>query len=353
MQNWKLPSSPRRVLVRVYAGGQNSPQFPFFLAAIQLLESLVVSGHLAASNIEYQYVATVRKWTPMELMLWLRDSDIHFILTHPHQGHPQWSVPEVYAAIQILKGHAGFPSDQQLDCPIFLQHKYDYLLAIRHIVNPTIAIQLPVVEKVVDIGTGNVKHTSSIVGSDFDSAELRRFLNRYNEGDGWVVKHPFVTVREGMKFCSSHEEVRDQLAIVTASFAGRLPYTMIQPKLINRKEYKIVVLNGKASHILPQNSGVRCKGRAFASREELFLFAETAVRILAMRCPGCITSGLVRVDVMTTKEGNYVVNEFEGLEALWEPSARECVEITSACNFFLFKYWHHTVKNLLFEVVNH
>jgi len=350
-----ISQTKRSLRIRVYAGGHQSPQLPYFRCATQYLEEISgrTSEIFSGYEVQYMYVPQVRDlhWSPYDLVTWLLDSDVHFVITHPHQGHPQWNVTHVYDAMNQLKDHTGFPSGNQLRCPIFRQHKYAYLLALCHIVNKTIAVQLPVVETVVD-DEGNVRHTSSICGSDFDTPELRNFLNKSNEGEGWVVKHPFVTVHEGMRFCSSHDDVRSCLAVTTANFAGRLPYTMIQPKLLNRKEYKVVVLGGVASHIIPQKAnGITCPGRAFASGPEINHFAEMAVRSLAKCCPSSIVDGLVRVDVMVTHCGNLIVNEFESLEAVFEPSEREHAEVWGKLNRFMFQYWRRRIKNIVDAII--
>ena len=120
---------------------------------------------------------------------------------------------------------------------------------------------------------------------------------------------------------------------------------MIQPKLSNRKEYKVIVLNGIASHILPQKAnGITCPGRAFASKQELFLFAESAVRCLKQNRPGSLVEGLMRVDIMQNCRGNMVVNEFESLEAIYESSDREAAEVMSGVHYFMFTHWLNAIK---------
>ena len=180
----------------------------------------------------------------------------------------------------------------------------------------------------------------------FATPDLHNFLGRHNEGCGWVVKLPFVTVREGLKFCKTYMDVCKALDFATGKFGGRIPYAMVQPCLANRKEYKVVVLNGKASHILPQDAGVRVGGKSFSSfpHKDLFKFAEMAVEILSKRCNGSHSSGLLRVDIMQTSAGNMIVNEFESLEALYM-SASSCQ--TSSTHSFLREYWARTIYDAL------
>ena len=93
-------------------------------------------------------------------------------------------------------------------------------------------------------------------------------------------------------------------------------YAILQNRLCNRKEYRVVLLNGKASHLA--NVGYNPSPQKAFSRHphtELFSFAEQSLVILKDRCPSSIVDGLVRVDVMCTDNGDMVVNEFESLEA--------------------------------------
>jgi len=286
------------------------------------------------------------QWSPNDLVDWLATSDIHFILTHPHQGNPRWNVAELHVALQRLRYHPGFPHGAELDCPVFLQHKYAYLLGVRQFVNPTIAVQFPPLDQTVD-AHGAVRYESSYDYRDFDSVELRSFLGRHNEGEGWVVKHPFVTMREGLKWSRTQDNVLQCLAISTAKFGGRIPYTMIQPRLINRKEYKVVVLDGEASHIIPQcANGITCEGVAFthSSTMDVMRFAEIAVMCLSKRCIGSQTSGLIRVDVMETRDKNLIVNEFESLEAVFETPLNAGAEVESHLKLFLLTYWVRVVE---------
>jgi hypothetical protein len=65
----------------------------------------------------------------------------------------------------------------------------------------------------------------------------------------------------------------------------------------------------------------KCGGRSFAKEEELCVFAREALTLLSARCPrAIIDGGLNRVDIMCLSDGKWVVNEFESLEACYEPS---------------------------------
>jgi hypothetical protein len=137
----------------VFAGGYISTQFTLFVNAIEALYPLMrANGMDLRSVVEIQHVQDMRllQWSPNDLVDWLATSDIHFILTHPHQGNPRWNVAELHVALQRLRYHPGFPHGAELDCPVFLQHKYAYLLGVRQFVKPTVAVQFPPLDQTVD-----------------------------------------------------------------------------------------------------------------------------------------------------------------------------------------------------------
>ena len=61
-------------------------------------------------------------------------------------------------------------------------------------------------------------------------------------GCGWVVKGPFTTNSQCIKFVHSFDEMKVSMCTLSKKYFGNLPYLMIQPCMYNRKEYKVVVL---------------------------------------------------------------------------------------------------------------
>jgi len=354
---------PRHLRVRVFAGGYDSPQLVFFRNGIEILDRLIPTNNFfhptkSGKMVEYHYVHEMRtlRWSPDDLIDWLLDSDIHFVVTHPHQGNPRWDVSQLHRALERLRLHPGFSNNDQLDCPIFLQHKFAYLTGVRQIANPTIAIPFPSPERYES--EEGVTFISSADEFTFNIPLLHKFLESNNEGRGWVIKHPFVTMREGIRWCETTEQVVTNLAIATAKYGGRLPYTMIQPRLLNRKEYKVVVLGGKASHIIPQcANGTMANGKEFnffKTPESFLHFAEMAVVCLAKRCPGSHVEGLIRVDIMETATGNMIVNEFESLEAVYDTPHNASHQLAGCVKLFLMGYWVSVVEKAFqdFIIVN-
>lgn len=66
---------------------------------------------------------------------------------------------------------------------------------------------------------------------------------------------------------------------------------MLQPKIVNFKERKVFLLNGRAQYI-----GSSCCS-TYADPDSLFNFAELIVTKLKDALPETITDGLIRVDI--------------------------------------------------------
>jgi hypothetical protein len=290
--------------------------------------------------VEIKHATDIKscEWTPRMLVDWLAGGDFHIITTHVHQGLPNWNAGDVAVELQRLHGHPGFPNGLNLCCPVFLQHKFHYLLGLRQYVNPTLTVQLPLMTAVVD-RRGNTTLTSVVEADDFDRLDINKFLDKYNEGKGWVIKLPFVTLREGMIYASTKSDVYSGLELVAAKYGNRVPYAMIQPWLVNRKEYKVIVCNGRASHILPQKAnGTSARGMGFSESPHhgVMKFADAMVQQLGHVCPGTMTDYLLRVDVMQKRTGNMIVNELESFEASYESSK---LSETRATNALVRKFW--------------
>jgi hypothetical protein len=131
---------------------------------------------------------------------------------------------------------------------------------------------------------------------------------------------------------------------------GQIPYLMVQPCMYNRKEYKVVMLNHVPVFATTSSSSKRCSNgvnKAFVDNDRLDLlkFAEEQLNEFKLNCPGAITDGLFRVDVLQNNDGKMVVNEFESLEASYFTTGDKQIAVQD----FLFHYWFHKISNI-FEV---
>ena len=78
---WAVVTIPHDLTVRVFAGGFDSPQRPFFLNAIEAIRPLMAAkGMDSTLVVEYHYVQEMRllQWSPDDLVNWLEQSDIFF-----------------------------------------------------------------------------------------------------------------------------------------------------------------------------------------------------------------------------------------------------------------------------------
>lgn len=225
-----------------------------------------------------------------------------------------------------LQYHLGYPSKSNIRCPIFQQDKIIYIRALpQDAVIPTMPIKsLPLI---------------------LHDADIRTFLHDNHEGCGWVVKPPFCTNGEGLKFCKTVEKVIQALKLLSRTICSRkgIPYLLLQPCLDNRKEYKVVCLNGHPKYISNHSRG--SKGRKFCNEEEVKAFAFNVLQSISHR-DDFIINMLCRVDVMTYK-GRMVVNELESFEAA-TPGPRDSEAQVVP---FLVEFWQHQLMLLANELM--
>ena len=173
-------------------------------------------------------------------------------------------------------------------------------------------------------------------------------MDANDEGSGWVLKAPFTTNGESVRFAKTMERMMYFLRAASSKYYGEIPYVLIQACMHNRKEYKVVALGGHPLYIASINGsgGKKCAdgvNEKFAEKDELLDFADAAMRRLVKALPYVISDGLFRVDIFQTADGRLVVNEFESLDANFDGS--EQYEMIT--NNFLSSYW----SNLMHEKI--
>ena len=125
-------------------------------------------------------------WGLTQLIDWLLEADIHFILNHIHQGMTDVDCRGVNGNLHRLYHHPGFPNGENLACPIFQQDKFNYIRSIPLESIPTLRIE--------------IQQEGSPGFSDTEISEANRFMDTFDEGCGWHVKPPFTTNGEGLLF---------------------------------------------------------------------------------------------------------------------------------------------------------
>lgn len=129
-----------------------------------------------------------------------------------------------------------------------------------------------------------------------------------------------------------------------------MTYVMLQPKMANRREEKVIVINGTAVHIADKAMNPCGGGFKYAEPKQLFEFAEESVRLLKSRVPSFLCDGLIRVDIFCNAMGKLMVNEFESLEAThYIPNhTNECRVVRALANYWI-KVLNKCVQQLLFR----
>jgi len=203
-------------LIHVFGGGEGGWQIGPFAAACRETYFAEYVGDL---RFEVMYVSDIKKcnWSPDQFVDWLLEADCHIIITHLHQGIPQWNIKDILQAMRRLCGHQGFPTGHRLFCPVFTQNKLKYLRLLPSFMHtPTFSIRLS-------------ESPGNSVWNRLDT-----FLDSENEGAGWIVKFPFVTNREGIQFCKTKKRVAQMVSSAAIKYTNRIPYCMVQPCLLNR-----------------------------------------------------------------------------------------------------------------------
>ena len=145
------------------------------------------------------------------------------------------------------------------------------------------------------------------------------------------------------------EQVFKALCNFSDTHGDLIPYALIQPRMRNRKEYKVVLFNCHAQYVADISTGSNHKGSiifSHAPHSELVDFAVQAALLLSKTCSFFICDGIVRIDVFQTMQGKLVVNEVESLEANY--SSRNHLNQLRMRNL-LDQYWHSILSSLIFS----
>ena len=127
------------IKIRVYQGAKE-----FGNQIIPFRQACNIISSTASFEVINLTTSDVNKYqlSEMDIIDWLAEGDIHFILTHIHQGIVNINMNKLYSSINKLHDHPGFPSGDSLQCPVFTQDKYQYLSALmpKGMCNPTFKV---------------------------------------------------------------------------------------------------------------------------------------------------------------------------------------------------------------------
>jgi hypothetical protein len=324
------------IKVHVFVGAVTSVQrIPLRRAREAVLSSVAV---------EWQECSVARvkelEWRPRDLVQWLQEADIYLIISHIHQGileKLQWDMMDLRESLQLLYDNIGFPHRNNLLCPVFLQDKFSYITSIRELCNPTVKISF------------DSAFCRSLASKPLQCLDMiSRFTKQFDEGKGWVVKAPYTTNKDFVKFCKSEKQVINRIKDAKERFDEVIPYVMLQPTMANKNEDKVVLVGMKPYYIADKaiNPG---HGRKSADQATLSAFAVRAVTLLKQRDPNFIADGLVRVDIFCNAQGRLVVNEIESLEANY---SKQPLELEMQVSTALVDYWKSVLHRCLVRYTN-
>ena len=343
-QRFALPPKEEEVLIRVYKGNSKGAQSDAFDIAIQrVIHSMKDKGHkVSVKSLDLKRFRQ-EEMQFSDVIDWLLESHIHFIITHPHQGLETsgWSVQEIYNQVQRLTYHEGFPSLEKLSCPIFCQDKWKYL---QHLPDEmTMLTQMIPLFENMDVSSRD----STVIPT------IKDFIDLMPAGTTFIMKAPFVTNRlhyhsrilYNISDIIQHLcTVNRKMYITKESFI--IPYIMLQVKVACNNEVKVIFLDGEFNHIMSANISNVVKSLPSFDKQQIIKFAADALECVSHHNQ-YILDGLVRVDIFENDASKtMVVNELESLEATFY--AVNQLEINN-CHAFLLSYWE---EKILLSVTN-
>jgi hypothetical protein len=286
-------------LIRIYSsnGINNASQLGCLEIAIEEV-GLYSKGwkieKLTAHDLRCEITKKYVTWKPKDLVDWLLDSDIHFVLCQGlHNGMielEEWDPMTCIAQLQRLQYHVGYPSGTTLFDPVLTADKMEYLYLASEVSNPSMKIIL----------------NEHDVDDDDMFKQAEAFMEKYNEGAGFILKAPFVQNKEGfpLRYPKSLEQLRVHVKSMRTKVGGRfkkggiipadvVPYVIMQPFLRNNAESKVLFYGSEPKYICSSaKHGIR--GRYTDS--EIMKFAKHAHELLKSRTP-LLCDNICRVDI--------------------------------------------------------
>jgi hypothetical protein len=168
------------------------------------------------------------------------------------------------------------------------------------------------------------------------------------------MKGPFITNHKHFHSnkLSNTDAILNHIRTVVGKIDGvskqpscyEIPYMMLQRRLIDHSEVKLVFLDKEYSHSVRSNT--TCMSFKGTTQEELVTFGNSVFEILKMHEHRFIFDGLFRIDVFKTEDGKLVVNELESLEAEYFGSDVEEARVAE----FLKSYWEKKIYDCISAV---
>jgi hypothetical protein len=196
----------------VFAGGVSGNQVSAFTTAFAETQVRMASTVVMRLNLITNKNVHESMISEEELFSQFLEADVYIILGHIHQGNPQWSAVTVKDLFCSLHGHIGWPEFKYLKCPVLTQDKHEYIKRCHMITIPTLRLDF----------------------CNDQTDEIFAFTSAHNEDQGWILKLPFTTNGEGIKFCKSVVDILRNQKRNAIEYGHRMPYSLLQPCLENR-----------------------------------------------------------------------------------------------------------------------
>jgi hypothetical protein len=145
-----IVATPKQVgrtkIVRVFLGGKDSTQSgPFLSAMATFRKKWASSVNIVLETINTEELGLL-KWQPDQFVDWYLQSHVHFLIAHVHQSllHRAllWDMEFACQQYTRLQYNVGFPSGDQLRCPVFTQDKIKYIECLDRLAVKTMTIPL-------------------------------------------------------------------------------------------------------------------------------------------------------------------------------------------------------------------
>jgi len=136
----------------------------------------------------------------------------------------------------------------------------------------------------------------------------------------------------------------DKIEIQYNDLSDSIPYTMIQPTMRNKKEYKVVLFNREPKYVA-HNANLMGTGFSRYPHHEIMNFAAHALNEFSLACPFAMVNSLMRVDIFQNKSNKLVVNEFESLEA--DHHSNYGTQRKDAVDFQVKDYYERVLSDLV------
>ena len=302
-------------IFKVFIGGEICVQYAKFLIAKDKFNLEFI--HHRTVDFIFLKTSDIREnnWTEKQFINIMADSDAHIFLSHPLQGQVNrshmhepgrllpWDADVFLDELQRLRTHSGYPFNDYLFDPAFTQDKFKYIHYLIEYTIPSLRISLRLGE--------DAKLPSSEIN------RIQKWMTEVEEGSGFVLKLPFTTNSQAIKYPKTLEGIRSAVSQFYRNFKNKIHYAILQPCLANRKEFnKHVFHNGRFSHVAV-NDKEATPSKVFEDPASRQRFAEECLAALRQRMVGCLFVPIMRIDIMFYK-GRMVLNEIESLEAMYE-----------------------------------